>query len=221
MQYCPNCRVQIRGRKSRCPLCQRELTDLGGQADDPFVKLPSPRVSFRRMIQIVTFVCISLEILLGAFEIIRGFTAGWIYGFMVIILLAGVDFQVAVYYRNNLIRMLTVQGYIIMAALLIIAHLTKSGSWAVSWVVPSMFLMLIIVTFAAAKFQQMELQEFILYPAFDVLMSLLQIIPIISGYNKTIAPAVFSIALMLILVSSLVIFRGDMLRDAAAKYLHM
>ena len=221
MQYCPNCRVQIRGKKSRCPLCQRELIDMGGAADDPFVKLPSPRVSFRRMTQIVTFICISLEILLGAFEIIQGFTATWIYGFMIIILLTGVDFQVAVYYRNNLIRMLTTQGYIIMAALLIIANLTKSGTWAVSWVVPSMFIMLIIVTFAAAKFQQMELQEFILYPAFDVLMSLLQIIPIISGYNKMIAPAVLCIALMLILVSSLVIFRGDMLKDAAAKYLHM
>ena len=221
MQYCPNCRVKIRGRKARCPLCQRELTDLGGEMDDPFVKLPSPRVSFRRMIQVVTFVCISLEILLGAFEIIKGFTAGWIYVFMLVILLAGVDFQIAVYYRNNLIRMLTTQGYIIMALLLIIAHLTRSGSWAVTWVVPSMFLMLIAVTFAAAKFQQMELQEFILYPAFDVLMSLLQIIPIALGLNKNIAPAVLCIALMLILVSSLVIFRGDMLRDAAAKYLHM
>ena len=173
------------------------------------------------MIRVVTFICVSLEILLGAFEIISGFTAGWIFGFMAIILLAGADFQVAVYYRNNLIRMLTTQGYIIMAALLIVARLTRSGSWAVSWVVPSMFLMLIVVTFAAAKLQQMELQEFILYPAFDVLMSLLQIIPIALGNNKNIAPAVLSIALMLILVSSLVIFRGDMLKDAAAKYLHI
>ena len=221
MQYCPNCRVKIRGGKARCPLCQRELTDMGGAADDPFVMLPSPRVSFRRMTQIVNFVCISLEILLGAFEIIKGFTAGWIYVCMLVILLAWVDFQIAVYYRNNLIRMLTVQGFIIMAVLLLIARLTRSGSWAVTWAVPSMFLVLIIVTFAAARLQQMKLQEFILYPAFDVLMSLLQIIPIALGYNKNIAPAVLCIALMLILVSSLVIFRGDILRDAAAKYLHM
>ena len=27
MQYCPNCMIQIRGRKARCPLCQRELMD--------------------------------------------------------------------------------------------------------------------------------------------------------------------------------------------------
>ena len=25
MQYCPNCMIQIRGKKARCPLCQREL----------------------------------------------------------------------------------------------------------------------------------------------------------------------------------------------------
>ena len=157
---------------------------MGGAADDPFVMLPSPRVSFRRMTQIVNFVCISLEILLGAFEIIKGFTAGWIYVCMLVILLAWVDFQIAVYYRNNLIRMLTVQGFIIMAVLLLIARLTRSGSWAVTWAVPSMFLVLIIVTFAAARLQQMKLQEFILYPAFDVLMSLLQIIPIALGYSE-------------------------------------
>ena len=52
-------------------------------------------------------------------------------------------------------------------------------------------------------------------------MSLLQIIPAASGYNTNVVPAVICIALMLILVSSLIIFRGRMLREAAEKYLHM
>ena len=108
-----------------------------------------------------------------------------------------------------------------MAACLIIANISKTGSWAVTWVVPLMFCLLIAVTFAAAKAQEMDLHEYILYPAFDVLMSLLQIIPIAHGTNPMSAPAVLCIALMLILVSGLIIFRGRMLREAAEKYLHI
>jgi len=216
--------IQIRGKKARCPLCQRELQDqdlaMPFEDDDPFVRLPSPKVSFLKMNRTVTFICICLEILLGAVQIISG-GSGWLLAAMLFILLGWADFQVVVYYRSNLIRMLTTQAYIIMAACLIIAQMTNTGSWAITWVVPSLFCLLIVVTFAAAKAQKMELHEFILYPAFDVLMSMLQIIPIALGANPIIAPAVICMALMLILGSSLVIFRGSVLREAAEKYLHL
>lgn len=235
MQYCPNCRIRIRGKKAYCPLCQRELQDLippvqdpesaslpePGSDDDPFVQLPAPRVSFMLIVRIVTFLCLSVEILLGAAQIITGFSNGWIYFVMLIVALGWADFRVAVFYRSNLLRMLTTQGYIIMMACVIIAQVTRSGSWALSWAVPGLFILLVAATFLVAELQEMDLHEFILYPAFDVLMSLLQIIPIAMGLNKYIAPAVICIALMLILVSSLVIFRGRMLQEAAVKYLHM
>ena len=192
--------IQIRGKKARCPLCQRELQDqdlaMPFEDDDPFVRLANPKVSFIKMIRTVTFICICLEILLGAVQIITG-GSGWILAAMLIVLLGWADFQVVIYYRTNLIRMLTTQGYIIMAACLI------------------------IVTFAAAKIQKMELHEFILYPVFNVLMSLLQIIPIALGTNPIIAPAVICMAIMLILGSSLVVFRGRVLREAVEKYLHL
>ena len=204
-------------QESRNPVQVRQAASYD---DDPFIRLPSPKVSFKLMIRMVTFVCISLEILLGAAQIISG-GSGWFLAAMIFVLLAWADFRIAVYYRSNLIRMLTIQGYIIMAACLIIANISKTGSWAVTWVVPLMFCLLIAVTFAAAKAQEMDLHEYILYPAFDVLMSLLQIIPIAHGTNPMPAPAVLCIALMLILVSGLIIFRGRMLREAAEKYLHI
>ena len=244
MQYCPNCKVKIRGRKACCPLCRRELKEAdlprplktneseAGEAvlaeedetwlsEDPFVQLPSPRVSFMLMVRTVTFLCVSAEILLGAAQVIGGGSRGWIYASMLFVLIALADFRIAVFYRSNLIRMLTTQAYIIMGVCLLVSGITRSGSWALTWVIPGIFLLLIAVTFLTAKLLDMELHEYILYPAFDVLMSLLQIIPILTGHNPFIAPAVICIALMLILVSSLIIFRGRMLREAAVKYLHV
>lgn len=335
MQYCPSCKVQIRGRKARCPLCQRELmtavsirkasaakgagaaenarvresgytvedarependytsedarvresgytsedvraSEAGYTAedarepeidytseidymsedacapeidntsedacaseidytsenacvpeidyavdDDPFVCLPRPKVSFMLMMRAAAFFCISLEIAFGAVQIITGFKHGWLFAAMLAVPVVWADIMVTAYYRSNLIRMLTTEAYLVMAACLVLQNLTHTGSWAVVWAVPALFCLLIGGTFAAAKAQGMELQEFILYPAFDVLCCLLQIIPIAMGWNTNIAPAVICIACMLILVSGLAIFRGRMLRDAAYKYLHM
>ncbi len=195
--------------------------DFDFASEDPFVHLPLPQVSFTLMMRIVAFLCVSSEIILGAFQVITGFSNGWVFAVMGGILIGWADILLAVYYRNNIIRMLNTQAYVIMAACLVIDAFTGARGWAISWVVPSMFLVAVFATSAAGKAQNMELNEYILYPAFNVLMSLLQIIPIALGINRVIAPAVICIAMMLILVSGLIIFRGSMLRDAAAKYLHI
>lgn len=239
MQYCPSCKVQIRGKKACCPLCQREVitfepeeksSEAGTRAksaeidfafEDPFAEIPRPPVSFMLMVRCVTFACVSFEIILGAIQIITGFRHGWIVGLMVCVLIGWVDFQMAIYYRNNLIRMLNVECYVIMLVCLAVDVLTGVYGWSVAWVAPFLFVLNVIVTFAAAKLQEMELGEYVLYPAFNVLVSLLQIIPIAVGINRRPAAAVISIAIMLILVSGLIIFKGKLLREAAAKYLHI
>ena len=240
MQYCPKCQMQIRGPKARCPLCQGELVepmiikgtgaDSGGMrtaeqsaaaADDPFARIRRAPVSYLLMFQILTFICVSIIILMGAAQVISGFTIGWIYVAVLGILAGWADIVLAVYYRSNILKMLTTQAYMLMAVSILIDYMTTRNGWSVSWFIPIMFILIVVITFAVALGQRMQLNEYILYPAFDVLMSLLQIIPIVTGVNRHIAPAVICIALMLILVSSLVIFRGRMLRTAITKYLHV
>lgn len=240
MQYCPKCQMQIRGPKARCPLCQGELAnpmiikgsgaDSGdgrsaeqsaAAADDPFAQISRAPVSYMLMFQILTFICVSIIILMGAAQVISGFTLGWIYVAILGILAGWADIVLAVYYRSNILKMLTTQAYLLMAVSILIDYMTTRNGWSVSWFIPIMFILIVVITFAVALGQRMRLNESILYPAFDVLMSLLQIIPIVTGVNHQIAPAVICIALMLILVSSLVIFRGRMLRTAITKYLHI
>jgi hypothetical protein len=232
--------MQIRGPKARCPLCQGELVepmiikgtgaDSGGMrtaeqsaaaADDPFARIRRAPVSYLLMFQILTFICVSIIILMGAAQVISGFTIGWIYVAVLGILAGWADIVLDVYYRSNILKMLTTQAYMLMALSILIDYMTTRNGWSVSWFIPIMFILIVVITFAVALGQRMQLNEYILYPAFDVLMSLLQIIPIVTGVNRHIAAAVICIALMLILVSSLVIFRGRMLRTAVTKYLHI
>ena len=84
-----------------------------------------------------------------------------------------------------------------------------------------MFPAVVFFTFIAGYAMDMALEEFILSPLFEILLGMFQIVPILRGTNRFIAPAVISMAVLLILVSAIAIFRGRMLWNAAMKYLHM
>ena len=40
MQYCPKCKVNIRGEKYCCPLCQGKIKEIDDNIDEPFPTLP-------------------------------------------------------------------------------------------------------------------------------------------------------------------------------------
>ncbi len=229
MQYCTKCRVQIRGRKARCPLCQGELlealppggVDYAALREDPFARISRSPVTSMLLFRIVTFLCVSALIFMGAIQVISGFRLWWVHVACLGVLAGWADVLIALYYRSNILKMLNTQAYLLMAVSIVIDRLTTRSGWSVSWFIPILFVLLVLITNAVAAGNGLHLYEFILYLALDVVMSLLQIIPIALGWNKVIAPAVICIALMLVLASSLIIFQGKMLRSAVSRYLHI
>ena len=221
MQYCPKCRIRIRGSKARCPLCQGQLRGTGAPQEDPFKNIPRPRVSYALMTRIVTFLCVSAVICFGAAQIISGFRLGWTLIVIAGIVLGWADYMVAVYYRSNVLMLMAVQAVAAMGVVLLIDRLLVHNGFSVIWVLPMMFPAVVIFTFIAGYAMDMALEEFILYPLFEILLGMFQIVPILRGTNRFIAPAVISMAVLLILVSAIAIFRGRMLWNAAMKYLHM
>ena len=167
------------------------------------------------MTRIVTFLCVSAVICFSAAQIISGFRLGW-----TLIVIAGIVL-VAVYYRSNVLMLMAVQAVAAMGVVLLIDRLLVHNGFSVIWVLPMMFPAVVIFTFIAGYAMDMALEEFILYPLFEILLGMFQIVPILRGTNRFIAPAVISMAVLLILVSAIAIFRGRMLWNAAMKYLHM
>lgn len=173
------------------------------------------------MTRIVTFLCVSAVICFSAAQIISGFRLGWTLIVIAGIVLGWADYMVAVYYRSNVLMLMAVQAVAAMGVVLLIDRLLVHNGFSVIWVLPMMFPAVVIFTFIAGYAMDMALEEFILYPLFEILLGMFQIVPILRGTNRFIAPAVISMAVLLILVSAIAIFRGRMLWNAAMKYLHM
>lgn len=219
MQYCPKCRISIKGDKSGCPLCGGRLT--GEPEPGGFPVLEKRRVSHMSIVKAATFCALSSFIIMLALEILYGFTLAWVPFTVLGVLIAWGDLMVGVYYRNNLIKTFTIETYLVMAGCLLIDSLTGWRGWSVAFVLPIGFVFLVLMTISIGKGASLRLEEYVIYLFVTSVLSLLQIIPVLTGANPVILPAVLSMTILLIMVCAGVIFRFRDLVSAAEKLFNL
>lgn len=219
MQYCPKCRLNIRGEKTGCPLCGGRLTgdpDPGG-----FPVLERRRFSHMSVVKVATFCYLSLFIILMALEILSDFRLAWVPFVILVMTIVWGDIMVGVYFRNNLVKTFAIETYLVMAGCLLIDFLTGWRGWSLSYVLPSGFLLLVVATVCVGKMADLRLEEYIMYLVTTMLLSLLQIIPVLTHANPAPVPAVASVTILLIMGCAAVIFRFQDLRSAAEKLFNL
>lgn len=227
MKYCPKCKISIRGHKECCPLCQanlvknpnEELEKIDDYGAFPIVK--KPKFTSRFITKLVTFIFVTLEILAMTGLLLWGDYVPWMSLFMLGTLVAWLDFLIAMYYKHNVIKLLTVE---VMVAILIDLYVDyKVGfiGWSYEWMIPLSLMGLAFVTFIIAKVSRLKLVEYIRYLLWDMFVAFLQLIFIAVGMNDFPFPAALCIASFLIIFAAALIFRTHELKSASARYFNM
>ena len=219
MLYCINCGISIRGNKRCCPLCQGELT--GTPSEAAFPTLKRARITSLSLVKLFTFLFIALEIVWSAVGFLANFTLAWVPFAMAGTLVAWLDAVLAVYFRNNVVKNITIQVYLVMIGGFVIDRFTGFHGWSVQWLIPCCFLGLVTTTIALGRGLPLRLEEYILYLAVDMVLSLLQTIFLVMGMNAFVWPAVISMAALLILGVAALLFRFRDLKNASEKLFHM
>ena len=221
MQYCPKCKVNIRGKKKCCPLCQGTLRENEDDPQAPFPTLKKKKISNITLFKLFTFIFIASEIIFATVNIQTGGTYSFIGVVMLGILAGYLTIVATLYLRNNMIKVITFE--VVVAIIIDIYIDLKTGfhGWSVEWMVPGTLIALAIATIIIAKVVRLRLDEYIMYLVFDLVMALSQIFFIKTGMNNFTWPAVISIMVYLILISGLIIFRFDDLKNASAKMFNM
>ena len=219
MLTCPKCNITIRGDKRCCPLCQGRLK--GEPEDGAFPVLEKVPVSTVTLFRIALFGAVLAEIV---FVLISFFNGEWIHSFGVAtmaIVFGLIDLAVALYYRGNVLKLITVQAYVILVAVFIIDRHFGAHYWSLAYVIPSVLVALVIVTLLVGRIEGLMLGDYIMYLIVDVIFGLLQVIPIYKGLNPYPFVAAISIAFMVAMAAFVCIFHFRELKNASAKYLNM
>ncbi len=219
MLYCSKCGISIRGNKRCCPLCQGELT--GTPSEAAFPTLKRARITSLSLVKLFTFLFIALEIVWSAVGFLANFTLAWVPFAMAGTLVAWLDAVLAVYFRNNVVKNITIQVYLVMIGGFVIDRFTGFHGWSVQWLIPCCFLGLVTTTIALGRGLPLRLEEYILYLAVDMVLSLLQTIFLVMRMNAFVWPAVISMAALLILGVAALLFRFRDLKNASEKLFHM
>lgn len=219
MQYCPKCRIKMRGDKAECPLCGGRVT--GDPEPGGFPAQAQRRFSHMSLVKLATFFLLSFFIVLLALEILYDFKLPWVPFAVMGALIAWGDLMVGVYFRNNLIKTLAIETYLAMAVCLLIDTLTGWHGWSLAYVFPIGFVTLVFVTIGVGRAARLRLEEYIIYIFVTMGLSMLQIIPVMTHTNPFILPAVVSMALLLIAACAAVIFRFSDLLSAIEKLFNL
>jgi hypothetical protein len=221
MQYCPKCKVNIRGKKECCPLCQGKLREVEGELEASFPTLKKKKISNITLFKVCTFLFIAAEIVFGTIHLQTGKNYPFLGIINLGIAVAWLTVVTTMYLRNNLIKVITWEVVVAIVVDIYIDLKTGFYGWSVIWMVPATLVALAFATIIIAKTAKLRLDEYILYLILDLVMALLQLIFIKNGMNKFTWPAVISIMLYLIMISGLVIFKFKDLKNASQKMFNM
>ena len=219
MQYCPKCRISIRGNKTECPLCGGRVT--GEPEPGGFPILERNRFSHMSVVKVGTFCLLAFFIIMMSLEILYDFKLAWVPFAVMGALIAWGDLMVGIYYRNNLIKTLFIETYLAMAVCILIDSLTGWHGWSLAYVLPIGFVLLVFVTIGVGRAASLRLEEYIIYIFVTILLSMLQIFPVLAHVNPVAFPAVACMALLLIEACAAVIFRFRDLRSAVEKMFNL
>lgn len=221
MQYCPKCKIKVRGDKACCPLCRGTLSGEGDPKEAAFPTGEAGRVSRYSVIRLVTFICAAFAAVMLLLEITTRGAVGWGLFAVFWTAVAWADFMVTMFYRSNIIRVVTIELYAAMIVCYIADRMTGYYGWSVEFVIPGAFAALVISTISIGKGTKLLLGEYILYLAADMLLSLFQLIPVMDGNNGHPIFATIILAAMIVLACGAVIFKGRDIRASLSKTFNM
>ncbi len=223
MQYCQKCKINIRGNKTKCPLCQGRLSQ--SPENPAFPSIKKNTMTTLSIIKIATFCFLTLEIVMASVWFLAEHELKcpipWAWLVMVGAVVVWVDLLLAIYLRNNVMKIITMEAYIAMIVDYGIDRMTGFLGWSVIWMIPATFIGLGLATALIGIIGKLKLENYIIYLLVDTVFCMFQIIPVLHGTNSFGWPAVICMALYLILAAGTIVFKFNELKNASAKYFNV
>ncbi|MCM1577842.1 MAG: DUF6320 domain-containing protein [Ruminococcus sp.] len=219
MQYCRGCKVNVDGKKSRCPLCQGELT--GEQEEEMYPAFAPPRFGNAFIVKLISFIAVAAGIICLVTDFLLNEGLGWSILSAGGIFCAWLTTTVAVTYRKRVLKNITWQLFLITALSVIWDRFTGWHGWSLDFVLPCACVCATGSILLLAKILKMKTGQYLLYMIIGGVYGLLPLGCIIAGLVNVKAPSVICSGVSAIVIAALLIFRGKSTKAEMERRLHL
>lgn len=219
MQYCRNCKVNVDGKKSRCPLCQGELT--GEPGEEMYPAFANPRFGTSFLVKLISFIAISAAVICVVTDFLMTEHLSWSVISVAGIICAWLTTTVAVTYRKRVLKNITWQLFLITALSVLWDKFTGWYGWSLDFVLPCASVCAMGSIVLLAIILKMKTSQYLLYMIIGGLYGLLPFVCIAAGFVRVKYPSAICSGISVIFIAALLIFRGRSAKAEMERRLHI
>lgn len=225
MKYCVKCKITVLGKRTYCPLCQRELKELENkrkmEQEEIFPYIPTIYEKYHMFLKIMIFLSIAIVVLAFFVNLLCTPNTMW-----ALIVLAGVIcFWVILFFafakRKNIGKNILYQIVIISIISMIWDYYTGWNGWSIDFVVPILCMVSLLEITVMSKIVYSELEDYLIYL---VLGNIFGIVPIVfygMGMIKVVFPSLLCVASSVLFLAAILVFQGEKMLGELKKRLHL
>jgi len=220
MQYCEHCKVNIRDKRQRCPLCKNPLISPSKDSKLIFPHIPIKYDSHMAM-RILIF--LSVTIIASSFAIYMIFpvNVNWPKYVILTIICIWLILIVTIKKRKNVTKTMLLQVGVISLLAVFWDWITGWKAWSINYIIPLICVAAMAVLFITAKIMNLQAKDFLFYLLLVVLYGFVPIIFILLGWVYILYPSIICITVSVISLTALLVFQGENIKDELDKRMHV
>ncbi len=219
MKFCSKCKVNVRGERLTCPLCQNTLT--GTDEPDIYPDIPTIYRQYTKFIKILAMGTISGGVISVMLNIMIPQNGFWSFFVICGIICFWIMLAFAVRKRNNIPKNISYQVLFLALFSLIWDKITGWNAWSVDFAVPIIFIVGIAALTIIPRLMKMPVSDYVTSLVADVLFGFTPLLFLLLGIVRIVYMSYICITLSILTFISLLLFQRNNILDEAQKRFHL
>lgn len=221
MRYCSHCKVNVRGKRDKCVLCENILEEeSNAKSEEIFPKIP-PFYESHLALKIMVFISIVALVVSFGINMIFSSNINWPMLFMLAVISIWIGVIIIIQKRYHIPKKILWQVIIISVLAVLWDYKTGWRGWSIDYIIPIACVSAMIIMYITAKVMKLSVRDYITYVFLAGIFGIIPILFIIFNLVDVVYPSIISIGFSIILLSAIFIFQGKEIKDEITKRMHI
>lgn len=219
MKYCERCKVNVRGKDYLCPLCQNKLSGL--PEEEIYPDIPTIYKQFELFFKLLIISSVASGITCVAVNLILPDTGYWSVFVLLGIVCFWISLVFAVRKRNNIPQNIVYQVFILSVLCVGWDSITGWRGWSLDFVIPIASIVTMISLAVVAKTMKMPIDDYMVYMFANIAFGIIPLIFYLTKLVEVVIPSIICIAISILSLVTLMLFKGKSMRLELIKRFHL